>query len=785
MWAGLHNYDLQNCYCLFRSTFDLPAQPASAPLYLTADQSYQLWINEQFVCRGPARGFQDSWPFDEVDVAPFLRAGENVIAVRAYHPGCGSFSYISRQAAGVLVAARWQMEDQTFEINSDESWKTRRQIGVKKETLPSSIQLLPQEHIDLRLEPRGWQSADFDHSDWQTPRLSRAWNSPPWNALESRGIPMLREEFAPAPRWLGESSGLAAREFCDVREVVALAVSEGLQHQARDEDFKGILTVAPVDEGQYRSYLFDYGRVMVGSLQLEIAGARGGEIIDCLSCETTYEDDTGAPTQTPWLDPTTHSAIALGTRLVCRDGDNSHAFYHLVGARYLMLRVRNAPHALTIKLRLKAAGYPLETVGEFRSSNAQLEQIWRACAHTEQICSLDAYVDTPWREQAQWWGDARVQAWNTFHLADDARLLARGIRQIGAQQLPIGLTYGHAPTIAHSCVLPDFTLVWMLTQWDYYFQTGSLHAFEEQRATTARALDYFRAHTDETLDLVRSDARYWLFLDWTALPRQGFSTVLNAWLLLALERLAQMHRLNGDENAAASLESWAKRVRAALEKLIVGGLLADGYDAQGARFESFSIHAQTLGLILSLRGLDESKAVETVLLPFVEAEELPTETDAIFPSAYWVTYVLSVLTEHGKGAAVLKFIERHWVPMARYGSTWETYAQNLVAGESSHSHAWSAHPLFHLMQTIGGLTQRAPRWKKMRFAPVFVGESGGATVPTPHGAVVSNWHKQGEKIAVSLQVPTGIEVEIALPDTREMRGAGRHAWKVTASESIR
>ena len=35
----------------------------------------------------------------------------------------------------------------------------------------------------------------------------------------------------------------------------------------------------------------------------------------------------------------------------------------------------------------------------------------------------DSYVDCPWREQAQWWGDARVQAANTLHLSADPRML--------------------------------------------------------------------------------------------------------------------------------------------------------------------------------------------------------------------------------------------------------------------------------------------------------------------------------------------------------------------------
>lgn len=777
IWNGVPHYDLQNGYCLLRKTFELPAIPAAAPLFITADQSYQLYINGEYICRGPARGFQNSWPYDEIDVAPFLRVGENVLAIRAYHPGCSTFSYISQQMAGVLVAAHWNLSGIEYSIRSGGDWKAWRQISVRRDTLPVSIQLFPQEQIYLRAEPLDWMNAGFDDAAWGVSAMN-GHDCPPWNSLEARGIPLLHEEFAASPQLVAQNEGECAPNFRDVREVVRLAFDEGLEHSTTFDATiwkDGVLVVAPGGEGRFRSFVFDFGRVLVGNLELTIEGAQGGEIVDALYCEVTREDDANAPTQTPWYDPNDGCLVALGTRLVCREDENHHAFYHINGFRFLTLRVLDARTELKIVPRLRTVGYPLEHIGRFESSDALFEQIWEACAHTEQICALDAYVDTPWREQAQWWGDARVQAWNTFHLCDDARLLRRGIGQIGAQQLPNGLTYGHAPTIAHTCVLPDFTLVWMLTQWDYYFQTGSLEAFRSQQAPTARALEYFRAQTDQATGLLRCDSRYWLFLDWTCLPKDGISAILNCWLVLALEKLVEMHELCGETERAGELKAWANRLREALEKLITNGLLNDGYTPDGALRETFSIHAQTLALMLNLRGLDERKAVEDVLLPMTALEVLPDHDREILPSAYWVTYVFSVLGERGYGTDVLRFIHRHWEPMARFGSTWESYADRLHGG--SRSHAWSAHPIFHLAQTIGGLTQTAPRWGKVRFAPVFAGEYGGATVPTPHGNLVSRWEKSGEVVQVSLQIPNGIEVGVKLPGIETTCAAGHWNWQ--------
>ena len=118
--------------------------------------------------------------------------------------------------------------------------------------------------------------------------------------------------------------------------------------------------------------------------------------------------------------------------------------------------VRNLTEPLKLRFSFKTVGYPIGTEGHFHCSDPELNQLREACEHTQRICSMDAYIDTPWREQTQWWGDARVQAWNTFAMSGDARLLRRGIHSISQQTTPDGLTYGHAPTIAHHCVLPDF-----------------------------------------------------------------------------------------------------------------------------------------------------------------------------------------------------------------------------------------------------------------------------------------------------------------------------------------
>jgi hypothetical protein len=763
IWAEKMNWDTTNGYALFRETFTLPTVPKQAPLYITADQSYQLYINGEYVCRGPARGFQKSWPYDEVDVSAWLKKGKNLIAVRGHTPNFSNFQYLTQGFAGLLVAAQW---GKTVVV-THAGWKSRRQDSIRKEMVPTSLQLFSQEVIDLRMEDPDWMKPGYDDSHWPTRNEARAWNTPPWHALEPRGLAMLEEcEIRPG-KVIGEASGTNAPDFLSTRNLTITHFGEGLAHQPFAAPVEAIPFKKAPRNG-WRSVLIDLGKLHIGSVILEVEGAGGGEVVE------THHYETIAPgTLCPDYNPEAHCRMGFSHRLTCREGGNRHAFYHPFGFRYMILLVRGNTGELRVTPSLRTCFYPLKHKGSFRSSDEALNAIWETCAWTQRACSMDAYVDTPWREQAQWWGDARVQAWNTFHLDGETRLFRRGIKQIATQTTPSGVTYGHAPTMAHSCVLPDFTLIWMLTLWDYYCQTGSLEPFLAHQDTLLRALEYFRTWSDGKTGLLGYDKRHWLFLDWTGIRREGFSSIYSLWLLHALDRLTQLYTAAGDKQQATACRRWAKELRASLGKLIdKNGLMRDGYTEKRKTDPSTSVHAQTLALMTGLAPKSEEVMIEKRLLPYLRGE---LKTD-IQPSAYWITYIFTVMAERGYGAEVLADIRRRWTPMVAQGTTWENFSP--VVGAESFSHAWSAHPLFHLMQILGGVRQAAPAWEKVTCAPVFEGESAEVRIPSPKGEILSRWQREGDAISGELVLPHGVSATLTLPGRKPVSVKGRHSYRL-------
>jgi hypothetical protein len=117
--------------------------------------------------------------------------------------------------------------------------------------------------------------------------------------------------------------------------------------------------------------------------------------------------------------------------------------------------------------------------------------------------------------------------------------------------------------------------------------------------------------------------------------------------------------------------------------------------------------------------------------------------------------------------------------MAEHGTTWENFAPHRA--DESHPHAWSAHPLYHLMQIVGGITQSAPAWKEITFRPTFYGDHSQTVVPTPNGPIESSWKKDGTQIRVELKLPPATQALVILPGQLPRKILAGKTWILKAT----
>jgi len=764
---------LYNHYAQFRRDFELSSVPSRVPLFITADKSYRLYVNGQYVCRGPARGYQSHWPYDQVDIAAFLHQGHNWLAVEAYNPGISTFQYLHQNYAGFLcavgekrIAAAWE----------NTQWQMRRDPARLTQTARLSLQVDFQEHIDLSRDDRSWITGETPPQGWVATIFNPKWGHnymgfpygmPPYETLEERGIPLLHEELVAPRRVTASAEGACGEGYRTWQNVAWPFIEEakqienwgdGSQQQTRQEDGALVLTVEPAGIARFHAITIEVGEYVLGEVAVSVDDAGGGEILDFYHYQ--YLRD-GTP---KFVRPGDGCLVANGNRMVLHAGRNDHEFYHPLGFGHFTLIVRDGTRPLTVRLKVRKVGYPFTMRGQFECSEPLLNQIHSACRRTQQLCALDAYMDTPWREQAQWWGDARVQARNTFYLDGDARLLARGIQSVGEQPIACGLTPGHAPTSSFWCILPDFTLTWVLTIWDHYWQTGDVSLFKGMLPRVRKAMAYFNSPEARAKNgLLQYDPRFWLFEDWADLPKQTVPTFLNLWYGLTLRSLSQLCEAAGK---SADAKAFSEQCRLHLA-LVVEHL----YDAQRKRFHPAldaemrphgepSVHDQVIAIILGLCPEASQTMTDTLILPYLRGEKLP----GAVPSAFWSTYVVQEMTARGYGEEVLAFIRRGWTPMLATGTTWEGFSWDETSGGSA-CHAWTSHPASELVNLLAGVQQLAPAWGSVRIKPFFASgiDDVRVLIPTPHGDLHVAWQRRNGRISGIVKAPSSIQVELDAP----------------------
>src|SRR4029079_11567114 len=112
---------LANTFVLFRRELTLASVPVRAAGWITADSRYRLTVNGARVQWGPAPCDPRQVDVDPVDLAPYLRAGPNVLGVEVLYYGVGEGTWFAGKP-GLLC--RFEIEHggrRVEQIVSDES----------------------------------------------------------------------------------------------------------------------------------------------------------------------------------------------------------------------------------------------------------------------------------------------------------------------------------------------------------------------------------------------------------------------------------------------------------------------------------------------------------------------------------------------------------------------------------------------------------------------------------------------------------------------------------------
>ena len=178
-----------NLWLCFRGCWSRPDPGAPASVRLAADSKYWMWINGELadfegqLKRGPTPS--DTY-CDTIDAAPFLREGDNTVAILVWYFGRDGLCHHSSGKPGLLVESSDGM------LASGGHWKARRHPAYGDTGAPHPNSRLPESNVrfDARLDLSGWETAAYDDGGWPAAVPCGQPPCSPWGRLVPRPTPL-------------------------------------------------------------------------------------------------------------------------------------------------------------------------------------------------------------------------------------------------------------------------------------------------------------------------------------------------------------------------------------------------------------------------------------------------------------------------------------------------------------------------------------------------------------------------------------------------------------------
>ncbi|WP_084163841.1 alpha-L-rhamnosidase C-terminal domain-containing protein [Olivibacter sitiensis] len=504
--TAVETADKANTWLAFKKDIAIGEKPSAAIAKIAADSKYWLWINGKMVVfegglkRGPNP--MDTY-YDEVDIAPFLRSGENTIAVLLWYFGKEGFSHKSSGRAGLL----FDCQSPELTVLSDRTWQCKPLEAYKTAGAPEPNFRLPESSIlyDARAVDASWQENGLLPMP-NAVEMGTA-GSAPWNQLVLRPIPLFKD--------------------------FGLQDYDGQQRIASSE-YDTIVCQLP-----YNAQMTPYFKIN--------APEDGQKIIICTDNYLYYNggDD--------------YIRAEYITRKGIQEYENlgwlnGHKVYYIV------------PKGVEIlDLKYRESGYDTDFAGSFACSDPFFNKIWEKSRRTLYLTMRDSYMDCPDRERAQWTGDAVNESGETFYaLSPSSHALSKKwLLEIIGWQRPDGSLFSPVPAGNWDRELPDQLLatIGYYGLWNYYLHTGDKQTLERCYAAAQKYLSLWEPDGKGTVKFRGGD---WTWGDWGS--EKDMVLIFSSFYYLALKgmQLAAI-ALDEDEDAAdylARMDTYKKAFNA-------------------------------------------------------------------------------------------------------------------------------------------------------------------------------------------------------------------------------
>ncbi len=682
----------------FRRELIISARQEAFWLRITAAGRYKLFVNDEPAWFGPAKGDGQLWFYDESDLAPYLHAGKNVIAVLLMATPLD-------RAAGNHSLFRFDRPRLYIDGIAPDGWQCRVERGV---TFP------PEEERFAPLQIHECAVGNPGMSGWENAVVC------PEDSLPDVLLP---ERLCPRP----------------------IPFMERKPHVFD-------LPVSVVPANSEAAFVLDAGEEMCAFLHLEISGGRNTEIELLESEAYVLPEGKGdrCDSSRGHLEGYTDLYTVAGLEREVYEPFWFRTF------RFLRVTIRTGDEPLRLlELSYDETGYPLQEKTSVTTSDESLTAIWDISLRTLRRCMHETYMDCPFYEQLQYSMDTRAEILYTYAVSADDRLARQAIDDFRRAQRPDGLLNCSYPNVNVN-VIPTFSIYYILMVHDHMMYYGDRDLVRKNLPAIRRVLEFFRTHLtrDGLVDQiggVNGKAPFWSFIDWAeawmkteGMPTAGLRgpiTMESLLYLMGLQKAAELCAwLNDPEEEEYGQQAEALKTAIRSHCMDEYGMLTDGPldgsvdgDLRGSCGGSadagvqLSQHCQVYGLLTGVLTKEEGRR------NLIRALTEPGITRCTVATSFYLFRALEM-------TGLYEWTDKYW-------DIWRRMLKNncstCVEGEyypRSECHAWGALALYELPSTVLGVRPGAPGYETIIVDPKpghLTYASG--TVHTPKGDIQVSW----------------------------------------------
>lgn len=757
LFGGLPPADANDTKVLFRREFLLNTPVRTARVRLTSNSRHILYVNGCEVLRGPIRSHARQLFFDTVDISEYLVEGINCLAVLVRYYGFATAWWEPTPltgpggGGGLVLEAETTDEDAESEpcgrllLASDSSWRTTP-TGAWERLRPTNlISAQIPEVFDARTLDPAWTHAGFDDSTWgyaepsSTPQFGRPASTRP--PVEPFGTLLPNPLPHPEPlHRIPQSACVVAHGRVASESTVALRGA--LENLPPHEGFQSFSTESPFQRVEKGSALImDFGGIVSGVVSFRMSA------------------DAGVRTAVTLVESLDPSSLASANRIeyVARGASDFYSSLEPMGGRYAVIIVLDGSCALFDSFCVTEHLRPRPDGPVFHCDDDSLNRLYSVCLRTVDLCSRDAYMDCPTREQRAWVGDPIIH--QSVDLTSNSNWsLAIRNTQLHAAPRADGLL----PMVAAAdfsdpamVTIPDSCLHWTRTVHNLYRYTGDRELVAALMPSFESVLRWFLPFQRD--DGLLHDVAGWVLIEWAPTEVDGAVASLNGLWARALTDFAEISAWLEDHGRATWAREAHARVREGFERFwdperefYVDSIQGD------TRSRRVSEHAHaaavTGGLVPEFRFprvaeilLDRDRVVDptmrltdstpatffqqTLALRYTPNWDVERELVAAQPFFRYVVHDALAMLGH---ADSLPDLLRDWGALLEIGPS----ALREVWRGQSYAHAWSATPARDLVLHVAGISPAEPGFEVVKTAPRLGRlRSLSVSAPTPHGLV--------------------------------------------------